>query len=362
MSSIVIVGAGQTGRGFINRFVALAGERATFVDRDAALVERLAQAGAYTVEFSSGTREPIRIDNFEALHVSDPAAAKAVADADIVFVSVGKGNLPDVCGFLAGALSGAGRPVDVVTAENGVRVSAALDPLREIPGVSVAESIVFCTTLAQDGTLDVLSEDQSYLPYDRATLGHDLALAGLEPEMRLDVLMQRKIYTYNCVSACVAYLGAYKGIAVYADAANDGEVALAVDRVLEKLNPCIAETYDVPLAEQVEFSRMAVRKFRDRGIVDTVDRNVRDPERKLARDERIMAPLLLMSERGVLSRELLLVAAAAVHYGERTSSLTRPVSTYFEALPDEWQGIAMRYLGCMTDGEPLRFLLERMGA
>lgn len=358
MNEVVIVGAGQTGRGFINRFVQASGQRTVFIDKDADLVRRLNEQGRYMVSYGPDGPGAVTLDNYRAVCSSDPDALDAISHADIVFVSVGGGNLPDVCDLLDKAFVRCAKHRDVVTAENGVKVSAALSRLEERHGATVAEAIVFCTTLAQDGSLDILSEDLSYLPYDRSALDHDLAIARLTPETHLDVLMQRKIYTYNCISAVIAYLGAYKGYEVYSDAAHDACISAAVDAVAAALNPCIAERYDVALPEQIEFSRMAIAKFGNRSIADTVERNVRDPERKLAKGERLMAPLRILAEHGGECRALLAAVAAAIWYGERQSCLSAPVESYLGDLPSDWVAVATGLLSGMRAGEDLSLLLQ----
>ena len=49
-----------------------------------------------------------------------------------------------------------------------------LIPLCQDKRVHLAEAIVFCTTLKQENSLDVFSEDLDYLPYDVVSLGHQL--------------------------------------------------------------------------------------------------------------------------------------------------------------------------------------------
>lgn len=56
----------------------------------------------------------------------------------------------------------------------------------------LAEAIVFCTTLNTQGTLDILSENLDYLPYDVISLGHELVYENMVAEKNLGVLMQRK--------------------------------------------------------------------------------------------------------------------------------------------------------------------------
>ena len=135
--------------------------------------------------------------------------------------------------------------IDILTAENGVNVKQDLMELCEDQRVHLAEAIVFCTTIGEKWSLDILSQNLDYLPYDVVALGHTLPYENMVAEEKLDVLMQRKIYTYNCISAVVSYLGYYKKYEVYSDAANDTEIVSCIEGILKTLNHCICEEYQI---------------------------------------------------------------------------------------------------------------------
>ena len=104
--------------------------------------------------------------------------------------------------------------------------------------------------------------------------------------------------------------------------------------------------YNVSMQEQTAFSEMAIRKFQNRNIKDTVARNVRDVERKLKPEERIRKPLSLMQEQGEYSRELLEVLAAALQYGMKTKELSQDwdklVDFYTQGMCEEWKQVLHR--------------------
>ncbi len=66
--------------------------------------------------------------------------------------------------------------------------------------------------------------------------------------------------------------------------------------------------------DQEEFALLSKKKFCDRTIVDTVSRNARDPQRKLAASERIMGPIRLIHKYGEDASVLEKTAAAAILY------------------------------------------------
>ena len=134
-----------------------------------------------------------------------------------------------------------------------------------------------------------------------------------------------------------------RGYTDYAEAANDDEISGKIERIADVINRCITAVYKVSLQEQREFSKMAIQKFQNRNIIDTVARNVRDVERKLKPEERIRKPLSLMQEQGEYSRELLEVLAAALRYGMKTKELSQDreklVELYTQGMCEAWKQV-----------------------
>ena len=69
------------------------------------------------------------------------------------------------------------------------------------------------------------------------------------------------------------------------------KITMCMDNILQKLNACICKEYEIDVDKQAKFSQMAVAKFQNKAIVDTIERNARDVDRKLGENERILAPL-----------------------------------------------------------------------
>lgn len=342
MSKNVIIGAGLSGRGYINRLFHLSKERVTFLDKDEKLVRELQNTPYYKIMFGEG-RDVITVDNYDAFLIDSVEGRKKLAEADVIFISIGANHVHEVLSILQQSLR-KDREVTIITAENGIHPSAPLESLRRYPLVQLSEAVIFCTTLGASDTLDIFSEDLDHLPYDATKIKEPLPYKGMVQEFNFPVLLERKIYTYNCISACYAYLGYDKGYVDYADAANDPEIAAKIEKISTAIDESIAKEYDMPLREQREFSRMAIRKFQNRNIADTVERNVRDVERKLGENERILAPLAIIEKHGGYCEELLEVAAAAIQYGRNTKTLTKDPDVYFKSLPKEWQNKIKAFL------------------
>ena len=320
MSKIVIVGAGKTGRGFIARLLREASEEVIFIDQNTELVEALNKAKEFKVSFFGNVREPYKVDCFKAYTWENAD----LEDADLIFVSVGGQNLKDA-GEKLGALLRDDKHYYIVTAENASHPSKTLREAIGKENISVSESTVFCTTI-EDGGLDINSENYPYLQCDADLLeGYVPAAKTIKPIGNFSNFLTRKLYTYNAASCVIAYLGWKKGYTVYAEAANDKEILELLDHNYEVTNKVLCKEFGYEEADQAEFAALSKAKFCDPTIVDTVARNARDPQRKLAAAERIIGPIRLLHKYGEDASVLERTAAAALLYDQEGETAWRTI-------------------------------------
>ncbi len=310
MSKIAVIGAGKTGRGFIGRLLKEAGKEIIFIDQDQKLVDALNKAGKFTIQFFGNEREPLEVDHFQAYTWE----TVSFQDVELIMVSVGGQNLQAVGKCLAGHLYG-DRPYHIITCENAshpsLTLKSAVSPSRQ---VHVSEATVFCTTIEGEG-LDIRSENYPCLQFDADLLeGYEPGIRQLRPIKHFSDFLTRKLYTYNAASCVIAYLGWVKGYKNYADAANDEEILELLDQNYQATNRVLCREFGYEKEDQEEFALLSKKKFCDRTIVDTVSRNARDPQRKLAAGERIMGPIRLLRKYGEDASVLEKTAAAAILY------------------------------------------------
>ena len=65
-------------------------------------------------------------------------------------------------------------------------------------------------------------------------------------------------------------------------------------------------------------ARTSLTKLQDRNIVEYIERNARDPMRKLGPDDRLVGSARLCMEYGVIPENLAVAIACAMHYEEPT--------------------------------------------
>lgn len=321
MKKAVIIGAGQTGRGFIAPIMKDNDYRISFIDKDKPLIDQLKNEKEYVIRYFGNVREKRIIKEFDALSVDDRRAVEEIAAADLVLISVFASHIGELVNVLrkAAEIKSDGKMI-IICCENGVNVKRPLVDANI--DAAVSEGIIFCTTLKPDhDKLDLISEDYPDIPVDGKVEGLEVELKRMPLEPDFDSLIQRKIYTYNFISAIVAYLGSYKGYEVYGEAANDTDIACVISRTVPVISRIIGKEYNIPYELQLQFTNRAVMKFQNKDIYDTIYRNARQAERKLGRDERILTPLRLAGKHKDEMHDIEIIAAAALYYGYEKENL-----------------------------------------
>lgn len=331
MSKVAVVGAGKTGRGFIGRLLAEDNAEIVFIDKNEALVNELNSKKEFDVRFFGNVREAFKVSNFKAYTWENAD----IEGCDLILVSVGGQNLSDVGASLAKLLKDDVH-YTIITCENSSKPSVVLSAAIGNKDISVSEATVFCTTT--DDGLDIDSENYPYLQCNADLLGgYEMKIKGIRPIDNFGNFLTRKLYTYNAASCVIAYLGYVKGYSDYASAANDPEILEQLDKNYEVTNKVLCKEFGYDEADQAEFAALSKEKFCSKTIVDTVARNARDPERKMAKGERIIGPMCLIYENGIMPEVLIKTAAAALLYDNEKDVKWREIKaekSYGEILTD----------------------------
>ena len=320
MKKAVVIGAGQTGRGYFVRFLFEKIYDISLIDKIQTLIDYLQEDKAFCIHFYSKDRTPLYVHGLKACLSYSEEAKNAIHDADIIFTSVGEQNLGDVAKQIQEGISGRKDKVVMLTAENGINPGRVLrqhlTDLNVKEDFTVSMTAVFCSTVALDKTrLDILSMNEYYFPFDADAID-TIDFEGAVPIHNFEKFLKRKIYTYNCLAGLISYCGYVKDYEVYGDAANDPDIAEMMDILLEDLNPALQDYFEITKEDQEEFAQRAMRKMKDKDILDFNVKNGRAAKRKLGPTERIMSPMKILKEHDKDTRIMEFVAGAALVYWE----------------------------------------------
>ena len=332
----VIMGAGKIARGFIGHLLYLSGIPFTFMEKADGLVELINERGQYTVNILGHSEKNCVVKGAKAVGFQDgERAAETIAEADAVFTAVGGKNLGALAPYLARGIemkAKKGGVLNIVTCENWKQPAAILrNGIEEMisqdakeylkNSVGITEAVIMRSAIESDARLlekdplIVNVQDFWELPVDASRLAGELPpVQGLKLIPEFTGFLERKFYTYNAANGTVSYLGALLGYEKLADAAHDGRIIRVLDGVYQETARALSRKHHFPLEQQLAFTETSRRKLQDYAIVDFIERNARDPLRKLGKDDRLVGSARLVQEYGIRPEHLCTAIAAAIHY------------------------------------------------
>lgn len=379
-SPVVIIGAGKIARGYVGHLTALSHAPICFVDVNEALVQLINDRGRYTVHILGDAAKSMQVTNIAAYHSADPRLAQVVAEAALVFISVGGPNLPAVAAMLVEGVkarrAAGGQRLNIICCENWHRPAeivrqglaeqlAGDDGAYLASRIGIAEATVLrsCIEPTDDqraaDPLAVQAQDYWELQIDAAALVEALPpIPGLKPLARFHAALERKLFTYNAGNAAIAYLGAQRGHRFLSEAATDPLILEVAQGVYRESGAAICARHGYTAEEQAAFAQQSLRKYQDPTITDPVERNVRDPIRKLSRHDRLIGPACLALEYGIRPVYLALAIAAALTYTnpEDASAVKLQHMLAHEGLAAVFRDVC----GIEPDGVLARLVTERL--
>ena len=334
--SCVIFGAGKIARGFIGHLLYLSGIDFVFVEKADALADLINERGEYTVNVLGAPEKNCVVKGVRALKFSDEEKiTEAIAGADAVFNAVGGKNLPEIVPFIAKGIEAKakrGGYINFITCENwkkpadiikdgvsGILNEEAKPYFEKYAGIT--EAVIMRSAIESDpellkkDPLIVNVQDFWQLPVDKNRVKGSLPdIMGLKLMDNFGGFLERKFYTYNAANGTVSYLGALLGYKKIADAAHDERILKVLDGVYFETSRALSAKHNFPLDEQIAFTLTSKKKLQDYTIVDFIERNARDPLRKLGPDDRLVGSARLVESCSIKPDNLALAIAAAIYY------------------------------------------------
>lgn len=343
--SCVIFGAGKIARGFIGHLLYLSEIPFTFVERAETLVDLINERGKYMVNVLGYSEKNCEVKGAHAFsYAQEKEAVQAIAEADAVFTAVGGKNLLSLIPILTKGIekkAGKGGNLNIVTCENWKQPALILrNGIEETLGedakqyfaeyVGVTEAVIMRSAIEPDeellkkDPLIVNVQDFWELPVDASRIAGKLpAVSGLKLIPEFTGFLERKFYTYNAANGTTSYIGALLGYEKLADAAHDERIVKILDGVYQETAKALSQKHHFPLEEQLAFTLTSKNKLQDITIIDFIERNARDPLRKLGKDDRLVGSARLVEEYGIEPHNLCIAIAAAIYYENEGDEFAR---------------------------------------
>ena len=334
--SCVIFGAGKIARGFIAHLLSLSDIDFVFVEKADALADLINEREQYTINILGAPEKNYVVKNAKALKFSqEKEITEAIAEADVVFDAVGGKNLQEIVPFYIKGIekkAEKGGYLNFVTCENwkeparilkeGVEAGIAPEAREYLDNyVGFTESVIMRSgieapkELLKKDPLIVNVQNYWHLPVDAARVKGSLPdIKYMEHLTGFDGFLERKFYTYNAANGTTSFVGALLGYKVLAVAAHDERILKLLDGVYQETGKALSMKHGISLEEQMAFAKTSLNKLQDYTIVDSIERNARDPQRKLGKDDRLVGSARMVLSCGIRPENLCTAIACAIYY------------------------------------------------
>ena len=334
--SCVIFGAGKIARGFIAHLLSLSDIDFVFVEKADALADLINEREQYTINILGAPEKNYVVKNAKALKFSqEKEITEAIAEADVVFDAGGGKNLQEIAPFYIKGIekkAEKGGYLNFVTCENwkepakilkeGVEAGIAPEAREYLDNyVGFTESVIMRSgieapkELLKKDPLIVNVQNYWHLPVDAARvkgslpdikyMAHLTGFAGF---------LERKFYSYNAANGTTSFVGALLGYKVLAEAAHDERILKILHGVYQETGKALSIKHGISLEEQMAFAKTSLNKLQDYTIVDSIERNARDPQRKLGKDDRLVGSARMVLSCGIRPENLCTAIACAIYY------------------------------------------------
>lgn len=331
----VVVGAGRMAGGFVAPLLADAGWDVVLVSRNAAVVAAIERTRSVVVRTLDGDRE---LCGIRAVRLERRALGALVHDCDLLATAVGPASLPAVGAALAAPLrlrlAAGKRPLNLLAFENHRRAAYLLarslldhcPPLagtvgRELGISAVAAWGAVSERRIEDGAVVFRGDGVDECYANAAALVPAAAPVPVPLAEAHDLRMVEKLWLFNAGHVAAALAGWHRGAATVDEAMRDPAVAAHVDAVVAEATAAfrahLARRPYSPSLPHRPAAEMTAR-YADRALVDPVARVAREPLRKLAADDRLVAPALACEAAGTPPRALARTCATALAYAAAT--------------------------------------------
>ena len=338
--TIVVFGAGATGRGHVGLLAWQAGFEVVFVDQDPELVAVLRQAGHYKVKLYGSPRpedQPcieVTVSGFRVHHSEErQAVAARIADAVLVLTAVFDQNLGDVAKTLALGVSTCRRrgrkvPLNCIACENMMDSSSALG--KHVQSYLTDDDLAYCERYwgfpdcmisrvvpkpDPDPLVIVTEGYNEWTTRAEAFKGEKPShLTALELVDNQTARLERKLFIHNGGHAICGYVGFHRGWTYIHEALEDPIVAEHVGGALDELGEVVRRKHGFSAASIDAYKQDLARRGAIAEMRDSVLRVVREPIRKLSPRERLVAPALLAETYDLPRRWIVRGIVAALKY------------------------------------------------
>lgn len=335
MKKAVMFGGGNIGRGFIGAVLAEAGYHVVFADVNQDLLCKLNELGKYTVHIRDIECREQLVENVSGVNSTTDEVVKEIASADLVTTAVGLTVLPRIAGAVANGIkarmeAGSKEYLNIIACENAIRASSQLknavyekldvvtkayaDMYVGFPD-SAVDRIVPPVANDPENPLDVTVESFYEWSVERSGFRGEIPdIPAMHVVDNLMAYLERKLFTLNTGHCITAYLGFLKGYETIEQAIADEKIYAIVRGAMTESGEGLIKKHGFEPDVHWAYMESILKRYQNPYLKDALVRIGREPNRKLAPTDRLIAPLLNSKSFGISVDNLIKGIAAALHF------------------------------------------------
>ncbi|KAH9967773.1 mannitol-1-phosphate 5-dehydrogenase [Lactifluus volemus] len=328
-------GAGNIGRGFIGALLIESGYFVFFADINKKLINELNTHDSYEVHVLDKTERTEEVHSFSAASSQAGSVLHIIANPHtrLITTAVGPQVLEKIAPIIAMGIrercAANACPLNVIACENMVDQTETLGKyvrshLSDEENAWLAINIGFANCSVDriipdtsnshnENPLDVGVEEFSEWIVDRTGLRAqiDPPIHGMALTDSLRAYIERKLFTLNCGHAIVAYLGFVHGLSRVDQALANEAVFKDVRGALRESGAALVSKHGFDAEAHERYVERVLARIANPKLHDDVVRVGRQPLRKLAKGDRLLGPMVMAREYGLLVDHLARGIAAA---------------------------------------------------
>lgn len=324
-------GAGNIGRGFIGYVLHSNGFKVNYVDTNENIINQLNENHQYQIELLDTSMTRITVDNVSAYNSlkEQQTVIDLILNATIITTSVGAKNLKRIAPLLKLGLMERckqKKSINILANENIVNASSLLKKeiyalLNDTEKKQIDQYCFFVNTAidrqslskAEDGEQIAVVEpyyewviDENQLdPNTSFNLNNVRFVDDMQP------YIERKLFLVNASHAAYAYVGSLFGYHTVQEAIKDKHINALVKKFVDENKVYFEKKYNMSMTDLNEFTEKTAARQSNPRLADDVNRVGREPLRKLNKNDRLVGPVLKLSELGSSTNAGEMVIAAA---------------------------------------------------
>ena len=310
MNRAVMIGAGQIGRGFIGMLLEQAGYHVVFADINEEVIQDINARHEYTVHLVDTECVNTTVHNISAVNSLSSSLVEEYETCDLICTSVGLTAFPKIAPKLAEGIKARKQNnscsfLNIIACENGIHGSAKLKDIiyeyLDEDEINYVEKYIGFPDCAVDRIIPparglaaaevVVERYHEWDVEEKGFKGDIPVIPGMNVVQNLAAYVERKLFTLNGPNAVTGCLGYLSGYSTVKESLEDSFIRNIVYGMMEECGAMLSKRHGFSDSDMKEYRDALMKRFLNPYIIDSCTRVAREPIRKLAADDRIIAPM-----------------------------------------------------------------------